>query len=121
MTDNEAKNTRNPRTVGVQVDPLVMCSVCAGESVPADGNTCICGGAGTQEAELDGFRMLVYELEQKMIKIRQWAGSYPISVFPEPDFKKAEKILKENGMTLDSISASNMRHVISGVKDIINT
>ena len=40
--------------------------------------------------------------------------------FPEPDFTKAHKVLRENGMTLDAISASNMRHVIKGVREIID-
>jgi hypothetical protein len=40
-------------------------------------------------------------------------------VFPEPDWAKAARVLKENGMTLDAISASNMRHVLDGVRRII--
>lgn len=56
------------------------------------------------------------ELEDELLA---WAEAYPLAVFPEPDFDKAHKILTENGMTLDSISASNMRHVITRVKEII--
>ena len=33
--------------------------------------------------------------------------------------KKARKILKVAGMTLDAISADAMRHVLSGIKDIV--
>ena len=40
-------------------------------------------------------------------------------VFPEPDFAKAHELLQAGGMTLDAISASNMRHVISGVREIV--
>ena len=58
-------------------------------------------------------------LEEKFQKIENWCEAYPLSVFPEPDLEKAAKILKENGMTLDSISASNMRHVLNGIKNII--
>ena len=58
-------------------------------------------------------------LKDKLQKIKNWIDAYPIKIFPEPDFKKAPKVLKENGMTLDSVSASNMRHVLSGIKDII--
>jgi flagellar biosynthesis regulator FlaF len=54
-----------------------------------------------------------------LIKIQQWANAYPLEVFPEPDFKKTAQVLKENGMTIDAISASNMRHVLSGIKDIV--
>ncbi len=61
------------------------------------------------------------ELKEKLNKILQWAEAYPIDAFPEPDFKKAAIVLKDNGMTLDAISASNMRHVLNGIKDIIGT
>ena len=59
-------------------------------------------------------------LQNKMHRLLQWAEAYPLTVFPEPDFKKAHKVLKENDLSLDAISASNMRHVINGVKEIIN-
>lgn len=42
-----------------------------------------------------------------------WESAYPLSCFPEPDLKVAAKLLKDGGMTLDAISASNMRHVVS--------
>ena len=53
-------------------------------------------------------------------KIESWAKAYPVSVFPEPDFAKAHKVLTENGMTLDAISASNMRHVLSQLQKMID-
>ena len=53
--------------------------------------------------------------------IKNWCEAYPISVFPEPDFKKAHEVLKANGMTLDAISASNMKHVITQVQKMIDT
>jgi len=56
---------------------------------------------------------------EKMHKIKTWINAYPLNVFPEPDFEKAAKVLKQNGITLDSISASNMRHVLNGIKNII--
>ena len=52
-------------------------------------------------------------------KIQYWASAYPLDVFPEPDFKKVHEVLKVAGISLDAVSASNMRHVINGVKDII--
>ena len=60
-------------------------------------------------------------LQDKLQKIINWVDAYPLDIFPEPDFKKAARVLKQNGMTLDSISASNMRHVLKGIKDIIDT
>ncbi len=57
--------------------------------------------------------------QAKLDKINSWINAYPLEVFPEPDFKKAAKVLKDNGMTLDAISASNMRHVLNGISEII--
>ena len=54
-----------------------------------------------------------------LLKIQQWAEAYPIEVFPEPDFKQAEIVLKAAGMGITNISASNMRHVLTGVKKIV--
>ena len=59
------------------------------------------------------------KLQEKLHKIKIWIDAYPLDVFPEPDFIKAAKVLKQNGITLDSISVSNMRHVLNGIKDII--
>ena len=52
-------------------------------------------------------------------KIKDWCRAYPLEVFPEPDLKKAAEVLREAGMTLDSISASSMRHVLKGIQKII--
>jgi len=59
-------------------------------------------------------------VDDKLYKIAQWIKAYPLYVFPKPDFKKAAKALEQNGMTLDAISASNMRYVLSGMKEIID-
>lgn len=61
------------------------------------------------------------EIEQyqaALYRIVQWADAYPLTVFPEPDFKKAEEVLKAAGLSLTAISASNMRHVVEGVRKI---
>ena len=68
----------------------------------------------TQEQE-----NLLEELQNKMHRLKTWIEAYPVEVFPEPDFEKAHKVLKQHGMTLDVISASNIRHVLAGVKAII--
>lgn len=60
------------------------------------------------------------ELEDKLQKIKNWCDAYPLEVFPEPDLDEVAFILKENGMTLDAVSASNMRHVLNGIKDIVD-
>lgn len=63
------------------------------------------------EAENDKFK-------DALVRIDNWAKAYPFDVFPKPDLKRAAKVLKVAGMTLDAISADAMRHVIEGVKDI---
>lgn len=49
--------------------------------------------------------------------VDEWAGAYPLDVFPEPDFKRVAEVLKAAGLSLDCVSASNMRHVITKVRD----
>lgn len=54
-------------------------------------------------------------------RIVQWSEAYPLDVFPEPDLKKAREVLSAAGLSLDQISASNMRHVITRVAEIART
>lgn len=60
----------------------------------------------------------VERLEEALQRIVQWADAYPLDVFPEPDFKRVNDVLKAAGLSLDQVSASNMRHVVKGVGDI---
>ena len=60
----------------------------------------------------------VERYEDALEKIAQWSDAYPLSVFPEPDFEKSAQVLKAAGLTLDGISASNMRHVVEGVGEM---
>jgi hypothetical protein len=55
-------------------------------------------------------------------KLEQWARAYPVKVFPEPlreEWQRAAALLSEKGLSLDRMSASNMRHVISGVRETV--
>ncbi len=54
-------------------------------------------------------------LRDALVTIVRWSDAYPLDVFPEPDFEKARQLLQNGGMTLDAISASNMRHVVEGI------
>ena len=51
-------------------------------------------------------------------RIVQWSEAYPIDIFPEPDFRAVRRALDAGGLTLDAVSASNMRHVVTGVGKI---
>jgi hypothetical protein len=89
-------------------------------------------GAGFR-ARLEVFRALLNEkphditadraddYEDALEEIRSWSEAYPLTVFPEPDLKKARALLEAGGMTLDSISAHCMRHVVEGVGEIAKT
>jgi hypothetical protein len=57
-------------------------------------------------------------LEDALHRIYVWSQSYPLEVFPEPDLKKARALLEAGGISLDSVSAHCMRHVIIGVGEI---
>ena len=52
--------------------------------------------------------------------VSNWAKAYPLDIFPEPDFKRVRELLEVGGITLDSVSSSNMRHVINGVSGIVS-
>jgi len=51
-------------------------------------------------------------------QLKDWAAAYPFSVFPEPDLAKVHALLQAEGMTLDAVSASNMRHVTSKLNEL---
>ena len=72
--------------------------------------------AGIKELEAEND-----ELKAKLNHIETWCNAYPLKVFPEPDMEAAADALRVYGMTLDSISASNMRHVLNGVRKIIDS
>lgn len=57
-------------------------------------------------------------LEDLFERLNTWTKAYPLSVFPKPDLKKAHKLLKAGGITLDAISADAMRHVLKGIYNI---
>jgi hypothetical protein len=48
-------------------------------------------------------------------RIEQWANAYPLDIFPEPGMDKVRQALDKAGITIDSVSASAMRHVITQV------
>jgi hypothetical protein len=48
-------------------------------------------------------------------QIVAWSEAYPPNIFGEPDWKRAGDLLRAGGISLDAISASNMRHVVTEV------
>jgi hypothetical protein len=47
--------------------------------------------------------------------LKQWLDCYSTDIFPEPDLKKAATVLKDNGLTIDSLSAHMGRHILTHV------
>ena len=74
-------------------------------------------GNDTALQEIIELKATIEDIAEIVHKIRQWCAAYPIDIFPEPDFKLARKGLESVGITMDAVSASNMRHVLNGVTD----
>jgi hypothetical protein len=64
-----------------------LCGVCCGEPL-ASGRKCICGGIGTEDAEMDGLRVALHDTERRAEtaeqalaklskKVKGWAASLP--------------------------------------------
>jgi len=69
-------------------------------------------------SEQEGFHQateLAGRYRDALEQIAKWSDAYPVAVFPEPDLAKAAQALHAAGISLDSVSAHCMRHVISGV------
>lgn len=45
--------------------------------------------------------------------LQQWLDCYKTDIFPDPDLAKAAAVLKDNGLTIDSLSAHMGRHILS--------
>jgi hypothetical protein len=63
-------------------------------------------------------------MDDALGRIIQWSDAYPLEVFPElsrEDWARVAEVLKAAGLSLDRVSASNMRHVITRVGDIART
>ena len=59
--------------------------------------------------------------DEALLRIKDWAEAYPLEVFPEitkDEWHIIAEVLKKHNISLDRISADNMRHVVEGVKCI---
>lgn len=46
-----------------------MCGVCCGTGKPTSGKPCICGGAGTEQAEMHGLRVALFEAHDEIERL----------------------------------------------------
>lgn len=62
-------------------------------------------------------------LEEKLWKIEMWTEAYPESIFPKitnEEFRRINELLKkELGIQLDRLSADYLRHLTSGIKQLL--
>lgn len=65
--------------------------------------------------KIEALHNRIERLEAALHQIESWSRAYPLKVFPEPDWDKVREVLATGGLTLDAVSAGNMRHVIQGV------
>ena len=70
------------------------------------------------QARIDELEVERDRLREALERIYLWSEAYPTEVFPEPDFKRAAALLSAGGMSIDVVSASNMRHATKGVGKI---
>jgi hypothetical protein len=56
------------------------------------------------------------DMHETLQQIVQWCDAYPLDIFPEPDLKAARKLLQAGGIAMGAVAASNIRHVLNGVR-----
>jgi hypothetical protein len=72
-------------------------------------------------SENEKLRNKIEAMESALERIENWVKAYPLGIFPEPNFERVRELLEMGGITLDCVSASNMRLVLNGIKEIIET
>lgn len=95
------------------------CECCKNTSYPLAN---IMGDMVCYKCMVDVLQSKLTTAKEALESIESWCNAYPKTVFIEPtteDWKSIRNILKEKGFTLDAISASNMRHVLDGVKESV--
>lgn len=78
----------------------------------------VCSRECYLQARIDALETDRDRMRDALERIYLWSKAYPTQVFPEPDFKRAAALLSAGGMSLDVVSASNMRHATKGVGKI---
>jgi hypothetical protein len=68
--------------------------------------------------EIEALQDRIDRLEDALRLIVAWSEAYPLKIFPKPDLLKARELLEAGGITLDSVSAHAMRHVVESVGKI---
>ena len=65
-------------------------------------------------AERDAMRNKLDEWDEWSIRFKEWGNAYPLHMFPEvEDWVAVREALQKDGLTIDRVSTSCMRHVIT--------
>jgi hypothetical protein len=72
------------------------------------------------KTELINLQTRIDVLEDKLQQITNWCDAYPVESFPEPDLEEVEYVLKSKGFSIGEVTASISRHVLGGIKRIID-
>jgi len=75
----------------------------------------------TQCAEVERLENKLDQIEIITHRLVSWCTAYPSEIFIEitpPDWKRANDVLETAGISMTAMNASNMRHVINGVRGI---
>lgn len=72
------------------------------------------------DEQIEKLEQRIEDLEGTLDILRIWVEHYPLKIFPEPDMKEAMNALNVVGITLDAVSASAMRHVLTQVTEMID-
>jgi hypothetical protein len=68
-------------------------------------------------AELEEFIETIDHQYDAMQRIKSWCEAYPVDIFTPPDWTEVKEKLGSELLT--RVSASNMRHVVDGITEII--
>ena len=93
--------------------------VAAGEYADADVMSLVAVRESLR-AEVARLTAALDDIEENVLhKIDDWANAYPDDVFIEPtldQWRAADKLLKEHGMSMTAITGSAARHCVTGIQ-----
>ena len=80
-----------------------------------DGIEHLAPGTPLYATDPNTLREMIERLVDALEHITSNAEAWPEDMFPEPDWKRAAQVLKDNGMLLDNISGGVLRLVVGNM------
>lgn len=72
----------------------ILCGVCGGTGKPVSGLPCVCSGVGTEQAEMHGLRVMVFELQEELAKVAAQTDDTKIMNWMDDNPEKAVDLLR---------------------------